>query len=70
MQLLREVINYLLDDDYEFDDDRIPSPENKTITTGDTDQPVYKEIWKCSGIDHRRAAGCRRDAAKLYDMNK
>ena len=33
----QEVINALLADGYEFDDDIIPAPKNKTITTGDTD---------------------------------
>ena len=66
----REDINALLADGYEVDDDRLPAPENTPRNTGKTDQPVYKEGWKWYGVDHRRASGCRRDAAKLDGMNK
>ena len=38
----REGINDLLYGGYEVNDDRLTSPNNKTIPTGDTDQPVYK----------------------------
>ena len=66
----QQYINYLLEDGYVVDDDRPPSPENKQNSTGDTERPVYKQIWKCNDIDHRRSAGCRRDAVKLYGMNE
>ena len=55
----REDKNALLEDGYEVDDDRLPSPKNKPSATGDTDQPVYKEVWKWNGTDQRRAEGCR-----------
>ena len=51
-------INDLLDSLHEVDYDIFPDPENKQIPTGDTYQSVYKEVWKLSGIYHRRAAGC------------
>ena len=40
----QEDINALLADGYEADDDIISAPSNKPIYTGDTDQPVYKEV--------------------------
>ena len=62
----QEGVNYLLVDGYEVDDNILPTPNNKPIPTDDTDHPVYREIWKWSDIDHRRASGCRRDAANIY----
>ena len=53
----QEGVNYLLVDGYEVGDDIIPTPENKTSPIDDTDQPVYKEIRKWSGINHRSASG-------------
>ena len=41
----------------------------KTIPTGDTERPVYKEGRKWSFIDHRREADYRQDAVKLDGMN-
>ena len=38
----REDINALLSDGYRVHDDRLPAPENKPSTTGDTERPVYK----------------------------
>ena len=67
---IREGINYLLNDGYEVDYDRIPAPDNKPIPTGDTYWPVYKEGLECSGIYHRRAAGCQQYAAKFDVMKK
>ena len=66
----REDINALLADGYEVDDDRLPAPKNTPRNTVQTDLMVYKEVWKCNDIDHRRALGCRRDASKLDGMNE
>ena len=66
----QEGINDLLADGYEDDDDRLPAPEKKPSPTGNTDQPVYKEGWKWSGIYHRRSAVCQQDAANLDGMSK
>ena len=44
--------------------------EKKPSVAVDTDWPVYKEVLKWNGIDHRRASGCLQDAAKLDGMNK
>ena len=65
----REGINHLLDGGHGVDDDRLLDPENKTIPTGYTYQPVYKEVWKWSGIYQRRVEGCRKDASKIYGTN-
>ena len=42
----------------------------KTSPTGDTDQSVYKRLWKWNGIYHMMASDCRRDAEKLNGLNK
>ena len=46
----KEDINALLEDGYKFDDDIIPAPENKPITTEDTDWKIHKDVWKCNVI--------------------
>ena len=66
----REDINALLVYGYEFDDGRLPTPENTPINTGKNYQPVYKQGWKYNLIDHSRASICRRDAEKIDGMNK
>ena len=38
----REDINSILEYGYGVDDDRLPSPENKSNSRSDTDQAVYK----------------------------
>ena len=63
-------INNLLDDDNEFDDYRLPDPNNKPIPAGDTNQPIYKWGKKWIGIDHMRISVCQQDAAKLDGINK
>ena len=39
-----EGINTLLAYGYKFDDDIIPTPKNKPSDTGDTYQPIFKDI--------------------------
>ena len=51
----QEGTNDLLDDGYEFDDDRLPYPGNKPTPRGDTDRPVYKQGLKLIG--YRRFLG-------------
>ena len=66
----QEDINDFLADGYKVDSDRLPSPNNTPINTRKTDQPIYKEGYKCNVIDHRRESGCKRDAAKTDGINK
>ena len=49
-------MNAILEDGYEVKDDKLTSPYNKTRARGDTDQPIYKEVWACNDIYHRRTA--------------
>ena len=57
-------------DPVESDDNRFPDPKNKPSATSDTERPVYKNIWKCESMYHRREAGCWIDAETIDGMKK
>ena len=52
----QEVINYVLEDDYELNYYQYPDPQNKPSDRGQyTDQNIYIKGWSWNIIDHNRA---------------